>query len=105
MDGRDEVVPPAEGLDQLHRRADVGEGRDAQHVGVIQVEHALVGIFGQQGVEHGVCPVPVRVEDVAFLDVVGPLATGQRLGVEGDMADEVEGVEVLAEFLGDQVKR
>ena len=54
---------------------------------------------------HGACPVSVLVEDVAFLDFVGPLATGQRLGVEGDMADEVEGVEVRAEFLGDGIKR
>ena len=83
----------------------MGEGRDAQHVGIIQVEHPLVGIFGQQRVKDGACPVPVRVEDVAFLDVLGSLVTGQRLGVEGDMADEVEGVEVLAEFLSDGVKR
>ena len=82
MDGRHEVVPPAEGLDQLHRRAEVGEGRDAQHVGVIQVEHPLVGIFGQQRVKDGARPGPVRVEDVAFLDMVGPLAPGQRRGVE-----------------------
>ena len=48
MDSRDEVVPPAEGLDQLHRCPEVSEGRNAQHVGIIQVEHSLVGIFGQQ---------------------------------------------------------
>ncbi len=47
VDGLDEVFQPAEGLDQLHRRAESGEGRNAQHVGVIQVEHAFVGVFGE----------------------------------------------------------
>ena len=37
--------------------------------------------------------------------VPGPLAPGQRLGVEGDMADQIEGVEVLAQFLGNGVQR
>ena len=44
-------------------------------------------------------------EHVALLDVLGALAAGQRLLVEGDVADQVEGVEVLAQFLGDGIER
>ena len=38
-------------------------------------------------------------------DVLGPLAAGERRLVEGDVADQVERVEVLAEFLGERVER
>ena len=44
-------------------------------------------------------------EHVALLDVLGPLAAGERLLVEGDVADQIEGIEVLAEFLGDGIER
>ena len=82
-----------------------GEGRDLQHVGVVEIEHALVGVFGQQRIEHGAGLRPVFREHVALLDVLGPLAAGERLLVEGDVADEVEGIEVLAQFLGDGIER
>jgi hypothetical protein len=39
-------------------------------------------------------------EHVALLDVVGAFAAGERRLVEGDVADQVEGVEVLADLLG-----
>ena len=48
--------------------------------------------------------VPVFVEHVALLDVGGALAPGQRPGVEGDVADEVEGVEVFVQFPGNHVE-
>lgn len=44
-------------------------------------------------------------EDVALFDVVCALAAGERPFVKGDMADKVEGIEVVAEFLGDWVER
>ena len=44
-------------------------------------------------------------EDIALADVVGALAAGERRLVEGDVADQVEGVEVLAHFLGQRVER
>ena len=94
-------MTPAKGLDELNRGAELGEGRDAQHVGVIQVEHALVGILGEQRVEHGAGLFAVLAEHVPFPDVVGALAPRQRLGVESDMADQVEGIEVLAQFGSD----
>ena len=105
VDGIDEILPPAKGLDQLHRSAECGEGRDAQHGGVIEVEHTLVRILGQQRVEYGPRPFPVLVEHITLFDAVGPLAPGQRFGVEGDMADEVERIEVFAQPPGDDVER
>ena len=55
------------------------EGRDPQHVGVVEIEHALVGIFGEQRIEHGAGLRPVFREHVALLDILGPLAAGERL--------------------------
>ena len=40
-----------------------------------------------------------------FADVVRALAARERRLVEGDVADEVEGIEVLADFFGQRVKR
>ena len=105
VDGSDETVAPAERPDQLNRGAQFREGRDAQDGGVVEVEHALVGVFGQQGIKHGAGLVAILGEHVPLLDLFGPLAPGQRFGVKGDVADQVEGVEVLAQFSGDDVER
>ncbi len=81
------------------------EGRNAQHVSIVEIEYAFVGIFGQQRVEHGAGLGAVLREHVTLFDVLGALAAGERLLVEGDMADEVEGIEVLAKFFGDRIER
>ena len=44
------------------------------------------------------------MEHVALLDVGGALTPGQRPGVEGNVADEVEGVEVFVQFLGNRIE-
>ncbi len=72
---------------------------------IVEIDHALVLILGQQRIEHGAGLGTVFREHVALLHVLGALAAGERLLVEGDMADEVEGVEVLAQFLGDGIER
>ena len=105
VDGLDETRSSAEDLDQLNRRAELGKGWDAQNGDIVEVEHTLVGVLGEQRVEHSAGLVSVLVEHIALLDVVGPLTPGQRLGIEGDMADEVEGVKVLTQFQGDEVER
>ena len=73
--------------------------------GIVEVDDAFVLVFLQQGFEHGAGLRAVLGEDVALADVVGPLAAGERRLVEGDVADEVEGIEVLADFLGERVER
>ena len=105
MDGGHESILAAECPDQLDRGAELGEGRDAQHGGVVEVEDAFVGILGQQGVEHGAGLIPISGEYVPLPDVVGTLAPGHRLGVEGDVTDEVERIEVPVQFGGDLFKR
>ncbi len=37
---------------------------------------------------------------VALADLVGPFPAGERRLAEGDVADQVEGVEVLADLVG-----
>lgn len=48
---------------------------------------------------------PILGEHVALLDVIGPLAAGQRLLVKSDVTNQIEGIEVLAEFVCDGVDR
>ena len=60
---------PTKGVDKLNRGAEFREGRNAQHSGVIEVEHAFVGVLGEQRVEHGAGLVAVFAEHVPFLDV------------------------------------
>ena len=59
----------------------------------------------QQRFEHGAGLRAVFREDIALPDVVGALAARERRLVECDVADEVEGVEVLADFFGQGVER
>ena len=61
--------------------------------------------FCEQRFEHGAGLRAVLGEHVALADVLGPLAPGERRLVEGDMADEVEGVEVLADLLGQRIEQ
>jgi len=43
-------------------------------------------------------------EHVALPDVLGPLAAREGLCVEGNVADQVERIEVLAQLVGDGVE-
>ena len=70
-----------------------------------EVEETLFGVLGKQGIQHHTRLVAVLAEHVALPDVLGALAAGQRPGVEGDVADQVEGVQVLVHFLHDHVER
>jgi hypothetical protein len=105
MDGFLETLLAAERVDELEDATHIGERSHLQHVGVVEVEHAFVAIFFEQRVEHGAGLWPIFGEHVALLDVLGPFAARQRLLVEGYVADQIEGVEVLAEFVGDGVER
>jgi hypothetical protein len=76
------------------------QGWDFQHVGVVEVEYAFVSIFGEQGIEHGTGLCTVFCERIPFFHIFGTLSTSERFSVECDMADQVEGIEVLAYFVG-----
>ena len=62
-------------------------------------------VLVEQRAEHGAGLTSVFREHVPLLDVLGPFAASQRLGVEGDVTDDVEGVEILAQLLDDHGKR
>ena len=82
------------------------ERRDFQNPGVIEAgDDAFVLILGEQGFEHGAGLRAVFGEHVALAHVVGTLTAGERRLVEGDVADEVEGVEVLADFFQQRVEQ
>ena len=105
VDGVLEVGAGAELLDELNRRAHRVEGRDLKDAGVVEVEDAFVLVLRQQGFEDGAGLRAILGEDVALADIVGALAAGERRPVEGDVADQVEGIEILADFLGERVER
>ena len=64
----------------------------------------LSAYFCEQGIEDGAGLVAIVAEDVALLHLVGPFLAGQRRLVEGDVADEIEGVVVAADLLGELVE-
>ena len=63
-----------------------------------------VGVLLQQRIEHGAGFVAVLAEDVALLHLLGALLARERRLVEGDVADEVEGVVVAPDLLGEFVE-
>ena len=73
--------------------------------GSSKIDDALVLIFLQQRFEHGAGLRAVFREDISLADIFRALAARQRRLVECHVADEVEGVEVLANFLRQRVKR
>ena len=89
----------------FERRAEAVDRRNPEHVGVVEVEHALVGVLVEQRIEHRAGLLSVLREHIAFLDVVGPLAASQWFGVERHVADEIEGIEVLAQLLDQHGQR
>ena len=91
-------------FDELDRRAHRIEGRNLKHPRIAQVDDALILIFLQQRFEHRAGLRTVLRENIALADVICALAPRQRRLVEGDMADQVEGIEILADFLGQRIK-
>ena len=83
----------------------LSSGRDPEHLGVVEIEHSLVGVLVEQRVEHGPGLARVSGEHVPVLDALGPLAACQGLGVEGDVTNEVEGVEIPAQLFDDHRQR
>jgi len=105
VDGVLEIGAAAELSDELQWRAHITEGRDFQHPDVVEAGYdPFILILGEQGFEHGAGLRAVLGEHVALFHVVGPVAPGERRLVEGDVADQVEGVEVFADFLQQRVE-
>ena len=99
-----ETFTRTELLDQLHGRAHGVQRRYAQDECIVQVQDAFVLVLGQEAFQHGACLWAILTEHIALAHIVGAFLPGQWLAVEGNVADEVEGVEVFAEFFGDVTK-
>src|SRR5437899_1911986 len=88
----------AECLEQLHRRAERVERRHLEHVEVEQGGKALVLVLEEQRFEDGTGLGAVLGEDIALANVVDALPARERRPIEGDVADQVEGIEVHADL-------
>ena len=105
VDGEHEIRARPELLDELEGRSHRIERRNLQNPWVAKVDDALILIFLQQRFKHGAGLRAVLGEDIALADVIRALAAGERRLVESDVADEVEGIEILADFFGQRLKR
>ena len=71
-----------------------GDGRHFEDVGEHELGVAVLGVFFQQLVQDGPGLGAVAVEEVlaSRAQAVGPLPAGAQRGVEGHVAEQVEGV-------------
>ena len=91
----------AKGIENLHRPADLVDRRQLQNFGhfglvpgLFDGGDPLVGVFVQQRLQRPPGQATILVEDGALGRAFGALAARQRRTVEGDGADQVEGVQV-----------
>lgn len=76
MDRLLETLAVAECPDELHDATHRIEGRYPEHVGIVKVENAFIGVFGEQRTEDGTRLLAILRKKVALLDVLGALAAG-----------------------------
>jgi hypothetical protein len=86
----------AGGADQFDRRAQGIKRRIFQHVGVVEIQDALIGVFHQQRIKNRRGVALIAAEHVALLDVVGMPASRERLATECGMTNQVERIEIRA---------
>ena len=56
----------------------------------------MVGEFVEQGFKYGAGLLAVFAKNIALLDVVGPLATGEWFLIEGDVGNQVKNIQFTA---------
>src|SRR3989338_6826768 len=86
---------PTKGLHKLDGRANLAERVQLQDLQVFNGHWACIGVLVEQRFQHLPRHAFVLVKVVALLDVVRTFLARQRRLVEGNVADEVEGVESL----------
>ena len=105
MNGLLEAGPRAELADQLDWGAHLIERRDLQDARHRRGRRRPSSwYFCEQRVEDGARLGAVLREHVALADVVRPLPAGQRRLAVGDMADEIERVEVGVDLVGERLE-
>ena len=94
----------AEELNDLDRRAEARSGSTLRISIDSTVWMPLSAYLSSRASSTARALLAVLAEDVALLHVVGALLAGERRLVEGDVADEVEGVVVAADLFGQLVE-
>ena len=100
-----EIRPRPEFLYELDRCSHRIERRDLQNPRVAQVDDTLILIFLQERFKHGAGLGAILGEDISFADTLCAFAARERGLVESDVADKVKRIEVLADFIGQRLKR
>src|SRR4030067_2081717 len=104
MGGLLKAASSAEVLEKFNRGTHGIKGGDLQDTGVVEAGNAFVLVFLEQGFEQRAALLAVFGEDIALANILRPLTPGERRLVEGNVANEVERVEVLTHFLRPWIK-
>ncbi len=89
VNGLFEMGFAAELFDQLDRHAHGIEGGNFQYFDIIQAgDYAFILIF----IQHGTGLLAVFSNHIVLFNIVGAFTAGQRWLIEGDVADQIEGV-------------
>jgi hypothetical protein len=105
VDGVDEIRARAEWTNELDGRAHSIERRYLKDTRIAEVEDALVLIFDEESFQDGARLWAVPGEDVALAHILHALMAGESRLVKSDVADQVERIEVLADFFRERRKR
>jgi hypothetical protein len=87
-------------LDDFDGRAEASEGIDFEYLHRLDGLDAAVSVFGEKGFENGASLLAILAKDVALLHVVGAFLAGERWLVVGDVTDEIEGIVVAPDLIG-----
>ena len=85
----------AEQLCDLHGGAEFAERVIGQDLDILDILNALVHVFVQQRTQNFLCQAGILVEVSTLADIVRPLCLRQRCLIVGNVADEVEIVNIL----------
>jgi hypothetical protein len=75
-----------------------------QDARIAKVDDALILVFLQQRFKHGAGLWAVFCEDIPFTNIIGTLAAGESWLVEGYVANKIERVEVLPNFISKRLQ-
>src|ERR1039457_1159726 len=90
---------------ELHWSPHRGEWRYLENFGVIKVKDALILVFLEERFEHRAGLRAILGEHVALAHVFSAFFAREWRLVKGDVGDKVELLDLLADFLGQQVER
>lgn len=90
---------------QCAGRAEVLERVEREDLDILDVFDAGVALLFQQALQYAPRLLAIAGEVVVLHDQVGALCAGERRLLEGDVADQVEGGVILADFLDQRLQQ